>query len=124
MHFGGHRMGIVTGLHRALCLEDDISIVEKFVDKVYGDAAFLVAAAYHVLVHTVAVHSFAAMQRDEGRMDVHNRTRIGIDQILGHEHQVTGEHDEVNMVFVVVSLIKANRAPDGALFTRKENNVS
>ena len=24
------------------------------------------------------------------------------------------------MVFVVVSLIKANRAPDGALFTRKE----
>ena len=97
--FGGHRMGIVTGLYGALGLENDVAIVEEFVDIMYGDAAFGIATTDHVLVYAVAIHSLAAMKWDEGRMDVHNRTRIGIDKILGNEHQITGEYDEVDMIF-------------------------
>ena len=99
MDFGSHRMGIVTGLYGTLGLENDVAIVEEFVDIMYGDAAFGIATTDHVLVYAVAIHSLAAMKWDEGRMDVHDRTRIGIDKILGNEHQVTGEHDEVDMIF-------------------------
>lgn len=100
MDFGCHRMGVVTGLYGALCLEDDVAIVEELVDIMYGNAAFGVATADYVLVHTVAIHSLAAMKRDEGRVDVHNCTGISIDKILGHEHQIAGKYDEVDMIFV------------------------
>ena len=55
MDFGGYRMGIVTGLYGALGLENDVAIVEEFVDIMYGDAAFGIATTDHVLVYAVAI---------------------------------------------------------------------
>ena len=95
---GGYGVGIVTGFDGALGLEDDVAIVEEFVDVMDGDAALLVSAADDVLVDAIAIHSLAAMERDEGRMDVHDGTGIGIDEILGHKDQITSEHDEVDMI--------------------------
>lgn len=97
--FGSHGMGVVTGLHGTLGLENDVAIVEELVDIMYGDAAFCIATTDHVLVYAVSIHSLAAMKWDEGWVDVHYRTRIGIDKILGHKHQIAGEHDEVDMIF-------------------------
>lgn len=99
MDFGGHGMGIVTGLHGTLGLENDVAIVEELVDIMYGDAAFGIATTDHVLVYAVAIHSLATMKWDEGWVDVHDRTRIGIDKIFGHKNKVAGEYDEVDMVF-------------------------
>ena len=38
MHFGGYSMRVITGLDGTCSLEDDVAVVKKLIDIMYGDA--------------------------------------------------------------------------------------
>ena len=93
-------MRIIARLDGAGRLENYIAIVEKLIHVVDGDARLPVARLDDILVYTVAVHPLAAMQRNQGRMDVHDGAREGLNQIFRHEQQVARQHNEIDVEFL------------------------
>ncbi len=98
MHLRSHSMRIIAGLNRTGSLEDNVAVVEELVDVMDRNTRFLVATTDYIFVYTIAIHSLAAMQRDQCRMDIDNGTWIGIDQIFRHQQQITGQHYEVDLI--------------------------
>ena len=98
MNLGGYVVGTVRRQDRTLGLEDDVAIVEKLVDVVYGNARLTVAATYHILVHAVSIHTLATVQWNEGWVDIDDGVRECINQVFGDQQQISGQYDEVDVV--------------------------
>ena len=97
MHPGCHVLGRVAAFHGAFCLEEHAAVVELCVGHMHRYARFLVAACQHVLVHVYAVHSLAAVQRQQRGVYVDNAVVVCLEQVFGHEEQEAGEHDNVGV---------------------------
>ena len=70
MYPGGKVVGGVCREHRAFGLKDDSALVVVIIDIMNGDAAFLFAGCNNGLVYMVTVHTFTAVGREKGRMDI------------------------------------------------------
>lgn len=95
MHARGQRIGRVVGHDGTLGLEEGLAGIQFAIDQMDGYTRLLVAAAQHVLVYVVAVHAFAAMFGQQGGVDVDNAAGIGVNQIFGHAHQESRQHNAV-----------------------------
>ena len=68
MYPGGEVIGGVCREHRTFGLEDDGTFVVVFVHIMDGNAAFLFTGGDDCFMNMVAVHAFAAVGREKGRL--------------------------------------------------------
>ena len=81
----GNIVGCVGGEHRAGSLEECCAFVVVAIDKVNGYTALTLFCSNNSLVYAVAIHSFAAIFGQQGRVYVHDASGISIDELLGNK---------------------------------------
>ena len=70
---------IVGGEHGNAGLKNNLAGVKLFVDVVDRNAGFGVAISLYSFVNMVPIHSFSAVEWQEGRMNVDDFLRVGHD---------------------------------------------
>ena len=79
---------VVDGVLRGEChteLGDDFASIADGRHPVYGYSRFRLSSCLHGLVNMMAPHSLAAIFRQQGRVDVDNLMREGINQKIRDE---------------------------------------
>ena len=103
-------VGGVVGSDVAGGLENSGAAVVMLVNKMYGDAAFSLVVGDDRLVHMLAVHAFAAVFGQQGRVYVDNPFRKSRQQVLRHKPQKTSQNHIVDIALLqVVSTLSVSK---------------
>lgn len=96
MYAPGQCFGCVIFINRAAGLENYFSMVIFFIHHMNGDAAFFFLIGDYGFVYMLAIHTLAAIGRQECRVNINDPARVGTDQQSGNLPQKPGEYNKVN----------------------------
>ena len=82
---------------RDLVLGDDIAAVVLSVEVVDGDSRFVLSGGYDRFMDPFAIHAFAAILGKQGGVYVDDTSGVGLDQVVGDEHQESCQHNIVDL---------------------------
>lgn len=97
MDFVGQGIGGVVRRQLAFGLEEDGAFIVVLVDDMNGDAALLFPVVNHRFMDMMAKHTFTAIERQQGWMDVDDAVGKGGEDVLGHQPKETGKDDPVDL---------------------------
>ena len=96
LDLSGERFRRVLRFNGHFCVKNDLPMVVELVNIMDADPAFLFAGCDHRFMDMMAVHPFATIFGEQGRMDIDDPMSISLDEFGGDLPQKTRQHDEVN----------------------------
>jgi len=92
--------GRISRMHAAARLEDDITVIILLIYIMNGDTRTMSLRIHDGLVDEVAIHALSSKPGKQRRMYIDDLPRIGLDECVGDLPKKTGQHDELDSIFL------------------------
>jgi hypothetical protein len=79
-------------------LKDDVPLIVVSIYIMNGDATFGLSGFEDGLMDTASVHAFSTELGKEGRVDVHDSLRIGLQHVIGYVEEEACQYNEVGVI--------------------------